>query len=54
MPWKFPTAGAYTDALKAYVAAHPDDIAPYKYGTNAGLAMEHAVTEKLKIFNKLA
>jgi fructose-bisphosphate aldolase class II len=45
---------AYTDALKAYVAAHPDDIAPYKYGTNAGLAMEHAVTEKLKIFNKLA
>ncbi len=44
---------AYTDALKAYIAAHPDDIAPYKYGSNASLAMEHTVTEKLKIFNKI-
>ena len=45
---------AYTAALKAYMEAHPDDIAPYKYGTNASLAMEHVVTEKLKVFNKLS
>jgi fructose-bisphosphate aldolase, class II len=44
----------YTDTLRAYLAAHPDDIAPYKYGTNASLAMEMAVTEKLKIFNKIS
>jgi fructose-bisphosphate aldolase, class II len=44
---------AYTDAVKTYLAAHPDDIAPYKYGTNAGLAMEQVVLEKLKLFNKL-
>ncbi len=44
---------AYTDALKAYIEAHPDDIAPYKYATNAALAMEAAVTEKLKIFNRM-
>jgi fructose-bisphosphate aldolase, class II len=44
---------AYTDALKKYMEAHPDDIAPYKYGTNASLAMEMVVTEKLKIFNRL-
>jgi fructose-bisphosphate aldolase class II len=45
---------AYTAALKAYMDAHPDDIAPYKYGTNASLAMEHVVTEKLKVFNRMA
>jgi fructose-bisphosphate aldolase, class II len=44
---------AYTDALKKYLESHPDDIAPYKYGTNASLAMEAVVTEKLKIFNRL-
>jgi len=44
---------AYTDALKAYITAHPDDIAPYKYGTNAGLAMESVVRGKLKIFNRM-
>ncbi len=44
---------AYTGALKAYMDAHPDDIAPYKYGTNASLAMEQVVTEKLKIFNRM-
>jgi fructose-bisphosphate aldolase, class II len=43
----------YTDAVKAYLAAHPDDIAPYKYGTAAGLAMEAAVREKLQIFSRL-
>ncbi len=45
---------AYSDALRVYLAAHPDDIAPYKYGNNAALAMEHVVTEKLKIFNRIA
>lgn len=44
---------AYTDALKSYLAHKPDEITPYKYGTNAGLAMEQVVTEKLKIFNKI-
>lgn len=45
---------AYTNALKSYLAKDPDEITPYKYGTNAGLAMEAVVTEKLKIFNKIA
>lgn len=44
----------YSTAVKDYMAAHPDDIAPYKYGTNASLAMEKVVTEKLKIFNRLS
>ena len=44
---------AYTDAVRAYLAANPDEVTPYKYGTNAGLAMEAVVTEKLKIFNKM-
>ena len=44
---------AYTYALKAYMDKNPDDIAPYKYGTNASLAMEAVVTEKLKIFNRM-
>lgn len=44
---------AYTTALKTYLEANPDDIAPYKYGSNASLAMEAVVTEKLKIFNRI-
>lgn len=44
---------AYTASVKAYIDAHPDDIAPYKYGANASLAMEAVVTQKLKIFNRL-
>jgi fructose-bisphosphate aldolase, class II len=44
----------YTDALRAYIHAHPDDIAPYKYGTNASLAMETIVTQKLKLFHRLS
>lgn len=43
----------YTQALRDYMTKHPDDVAPYKYGTNAGLAMEALVTEKLKIFNRM-
>jgi fructose-bisphosphate aldolase class II len=44
---------AYTDMVRSYLAAHPDDIAPYKYGTNASLAMEAVVRDKLKIFNRM-
>ncbi len=44
---------AYTGAIKEYMEKNPDDIAPYKYGANASLAMEVVVTEKLKIFNRL-
>ncbi|HVY35880.1 MAG TPA: class II fructose-bisphosphate aldolase, partial [Candidatus Paceibacterota bacterium] len=44
---------AYTNALRAYMNAHPDDIAPYKYATNATLAMERVVEEKLKLFNRI-
>ncbi len=44
---------AYTSALKNYLQNNPDEITPYKYGTNASLAMEAVVTEKLKIFNKI-
>lgn len=44
---------AYTNGLKNYLEKNPEDIAPYKYGTNASLEMERVVTEKLKVFNKL-
>jgi fructose-bisphosphate aldolase class II len=44
---------AYTNGLKNYLEKNPEDIAPYKYGTNASLAMEAVVTEKLKVFNKI-
>jgi fructose-bisphosphate aldolase class II len=44
---------AYTDTLRTYLNGHPDDIAPYKYGSPASLAMEAVVTEKLKIFSRL-
>jgi len=44
---------AYTKATQDYMRAHPDDVAPYKYGTNAGLAMEKVVIEKLKVFNRM-
>jgi len=45
---------AYTDALRVWLTAHVDEVAPYKYGLNAALAMEAVVLEKLKIFNRLA
>jgi fructose-bisphosphate aldolase class II len=44
---------AYTQAVKDYLAKNPDDIAPYKYGSSASLAMEAVVIEKLKIFNRI-
>lgn len=44
---------AYTTALKDYLTKNPDETTPYKYGTNASLAMEAVVMEKLKIFNRI-
>ncbi len=44
---------AYTTALKNFLNANPDEIAPYKYTSPASLAMEAVVTEKLKIFNRI-
>lgn len=44
---------AYTDALRAYLGKNPDETTPYKYAANAALAMEQAVSDKLKIFNRL-
>jgi len=44
---------AYTTALKNFLDANPDEIAPYKYTAGASLAMEAVVTEKLKIFNRM-
>lgn len=44
---------AYTAALREYMSAHPDDIAPYKYGANASLAMEAVATDKLRKFNRM-
>ena len=45
---------AYTDALRVWLTQHPDEVAPYKYGLNAALAMEAVVADKLKIFNRIA
>lgn len=44
---------AYTISVREWLASHPDDIAPYKYGGYASLAMEAVVTKNLKIFNNL-
>lgn len=44
---------AYTEAVRTWLTAHPDEIAPYKYGKMASEAMQAVVEEKLKIFNKL-
>jgi len=44
---------AYTTSVREWLAAHPDDIAPYKYGGFASLAMEAVVTKNLKMFNNL-
>ena len=38
---------AFTDAVRAYLAKYPDEVAPYKYTTNASLAMEKAAKEKV-------
>lgn len=44
---------AYTDSVRAWLIAHPDDIAPYKYGSVGSLAMEAVVIKNLKLFNNL-
>ncbi len=44
---------AFRDALKSQVAAHPDEVAPYKIMKLTVEAMQKVVEEKLKIFNKL-
>jgi fructose-bisphosphate aldolase, class II len=44
---------AYTDGLKAYMAGHPDDVAPYKYGAAASLAMQKVAEEKLRAFSRM-
>ncbi|MBY0328616.1 class II fructose-bisphosphate aldolase [Patescibacteria group bacterium] len=44
---------AYTTSVREWLAAHPDDIAPYKYGGFASLAMEAVVTKNLKMFNNI-
>jgi fructose-bisphosphate aldolase class II len=43
----------YTEAVKKYMTEHPDDVAPYKYGTFAQEAMQKVVEEKLKAFARL-
>lgn len=42
---------AYRDALKKSLAESPDEVAPYKILKGALEAVEHTVTEKLKMFN---
>lgn len=45
---------SYTQALKAHLDTHPDDIAPYTYGQAARDAMKEEVLKTLKICNKLS
>ena len=44
---------AYTDGVKAYMEAHPEDVAPYKYGEAGKVAMQKVAEEKLKVFSKM-
>lgn len=44
---------AYTDGLKEYLAEHPEDVAPYKYGTAAQVAMQKVAEEKLRAFSRI-
>lgn len=45
---------AYTEGLKTYLEAHPDDVAPYKYGDAAKDAMQKVAEEKLRAFSRMA
>ncbi len=45
---------AYTEGLKTYLEAHPDDVAPYKYGDAAKEAMQKVAEEKLRAFSRMA
>lgn len=44
---------AYTEGLKTYLEAHPDDVAPYKYGDAAKDAMQKVAEEKLRAFSRI-
>lgn len=44
---------AFRDALKASLAEHPDEVAPYKLMKPAVEAIERVVQEKLRLFNDL-
>ena len=44
---------AYTDGLKEYLGEHPEDVAPYKYGSAAQLAMQKVAEEKLRAFSRM-
>jgi len=44
---------AFRDALKAAVAAHPDEVAPYKLMKPTVVAMQQVVEGKLRTFNRV-
>ncbi|MEK7228373.1 MAG: class II fructose-bisphosphate aldolase [Patescibacteria group bacterium] len=44
---------AYTDGVKAYMAEHPEDVAPYKYGEAGKIAMQKVAEEKLRAFYRI-
>lgn len=44
---------AFRDSLKAAVAAHPDEVAPYKLMKPTVAAMQAVVEEKLRTFNRI-
>jgi fructose-bisphosphate aldolase class II len=44
---------AYRDAVRDYIAAHPDEVAPYKFLASSVDAVEKVVEEKLRIMNRL-
>lgn len=44
---------AYREGLEEGIAAHPDEVAPYKYMNEARDAVKELVLERLKLFNNL-
>jgi fructose-bisphosphate aldolase class II len=44
---------AYTDGVKEYMAAHPEDVAPYKYSEAGKIAMQKVAEEKLRAFSRM-
>lgn len=44
---------AYTDGVKEYMTAHPEDVAPYKYGEAGKVAMQKVAEEKLRAFSRM-
>jgi fructose-bisphosphate aldolase class II len=45
---------AFTEALKKYIAEHPEEIAPYKLLEPTVAAIEEVVIDRLKLFNNIA